>query len=1124
MDNNKATRVYYNCQITNQTNQSIPAKYEVNLLKPLFRDNTPDNWDLCINRFRIPLNGIPLSKNNIPFQQWQVSLGYYNSSNQWVYTNAYVPQYGSKFDSLYQFILTAENVEYGGHSLLKKVSYANNTYTVLNTLDLGVLSGNPIFVGNNNGLLVVGVVGSPTITVYNESFTILATITTPHNVVNLTIDDGTNNLYVIQSNSGVYSVVSYAFELPDNWVLANTYTSTTTPIADPRGIAFYNSNVVVSDYTNKNLVVWNASGEPSNHISNQNYLQPNAMCVNNGNLIVSYDLLSSLPTTEDILCTNTNDTLFNVSQGETQISTGTIMSACVVYNPFSQTGKKKVFGIGRGNYYTYNQPYPCTISSAWNSVSTLPLLNALATNQSNNTMYGYNNTDNGYLYTWDIHNNGTNKWYLISNDFVFYGGFIDTFESFDFMADNCIIASGADSVSLPVYYKTTIPICQRAFITFDPNKANAGMLVGINNNNLDNGFISLYSNITIENINFSTDTNTNVIQPICYDGTSFFIVNSTGGVNKYNNNYLLEATFPFTECGNAIYWLKTGSSGNIYAYELSTNGFRVYNSGGSQVLYMGVGSLLTTMCEIENVPNNKIYIALSSGNNIIYIYDITTGNPVYISAITAGYQVYGMVFNPNDTATGALYVLENQQNNQQAYGNYCERFTFTDNTYTNTNPQNVIMMWDQPFAQINYNANLDEVYFYSWYGYSITIFTTEGNLIGTVNFPSNKGFIPYQSQIISPVVNQYTSSMRLSSLCVSKLNPSILYGVGYVDNMIYSGIMSSVDLNINWTRMTQYTGASYANISTLLIQEVIPPDLPATNITTFNNSFAIQNSIDSQATSLSFISTGKNNVLNYASKTTNTIYSLQGSTISTTSYPTTGIIYGCPISAPEEISAGAYTMWSYQDYLVQINTAFTNAYNQIKTISGYAPASAPLITYSASTKLFSLVVDSHYTNMNKYVIDFNTNLYNQFLFPSIVDTNNSSYRSIVVQDFGSTATLLYIAQEDSTIAKFYDLVRILVQTVHIPVDGDLEGANTSIPLITDVVPDTSSLAPSSLLIYQPTVLRWYNLHSTTGMSIIDVFFSYGTKDGSIYPIYLSPGEYASCKLEFKTTHQVPNKF
>jgi hypothetical protein len=83
------------------------------------------------------------------------------------------------------------------------------------------------------------------------------------------------------------------------------------------------------------------------------------------------------------------------------------------------------------------------------------------------------------------------------------------------------------------------------------------------------------------------------------------------------------------------------------------------------------------------------------------------------------------------------------------------------------------------------------------------------------------------------------------------------------------------------------------------------------------------------------------------------------------------------------------------------------------------------------------------------------------------------------------------------------------------VNGDIEGTNTSVNLITDIVPDTSSLTPDDIVVYQPTVLRNYNLDSNVPLRDLDLQFYYGCKDGSIHKVELLSGEYASVKLEFE---------
>ena len=261
------------------------------------------------------------------------------------------------------------------------------------------------------------------------------------------------------------------------------------------------------------------------------------------------------------------------------------------------------------------------------------------------------------------------------------------------------------------------------------------------------------------------------------------------------------------------------------------------------------------------------------------------------------------------------------------------------------------------------------------------------------------------------------------------------------------------------------------------------------------------------------------------------VYAINLSTGSV-AYQTTQFSSGYPIypallfpaiNGTYPIDAGPADIYDYQTFLNQINNALTTAFASISTQTGYQSTDAPRIIFDASTKLFSVIVDGYYLQSSKYVLDLNQNLLNLFNFPSVLDSNNSGFFSIIVENnvnntWGTTTppTYVQVQQESSTLQKFYDLVRILVQTSQIPVSGDSEGTNNSILLITDVVPDTSTLDPTSLLVYQPTVLRWYNLYATQPLAKIDLYFSYGTKDGTIYPVYIAAGEYASCKLEFKS--------
>jgi hypothetical protein len=259
--------------------------------------------------------------------------------------------------------------------------------------------------------------------------------------------------------------------------------------------------------------------------------------------------------------------------------------------------------------------------------------------------------------------------------------------------------------------------------------------------------------------------------------------------------------------------------------------------------------------------------------------------------------------------------------------------------------------------------------------------------------------------------------------------------------------------------------------------------------------------------------------------------------------PTSAILpSGISVNSP--INAGGFQIFTYQEFLNQINSAFESCYQSLKTelLASFLPTQAPSIVFNPTTKLFSLVCEGLYTTLNsdgsnQYKILMNNTLWNNFYFPAYntIDAQ-TGLKSIIVANYGINAVagngsitlpqFIYINQESSTIYAFNDLTRIIVATQgSIPVSGDGEGVvftntgsttNNSINIITDIIPDTSVQMNTSPIIYVPNgILRWYNLYAQQPFSKIDLIFYYETKDGIIRQVEIINGEYFSVKLEFK---------
>jgi len=272
-------------------------------------------------------------------------------------------------------------------------------------------------------------------------------------------------------------------------------------------------------------------------------------------------------------------------------------------------------------------------------------------------------------------------------------------------------------------------------------------------------------------------------------------------------------------------------------------------------------------------------------------------------------------------------------------------------------------------------------------------------------------------------------------------------------------------------------------------------------------------------------------------------FNFSNGTVSYTFTPQGGsviIANSAPFTAPAD--SGKADIFTYQTFLNQINSAFLTAFNKISATytANNGPTNPPNVIYNASTKLFSLICEGQYTESDasgnpKFQIYMNPTLYNKFFFPQSTFQPFYGFLALLIQNNGINAVVgngsttlpqfVNMQQEDSTIYAFYDLVRIIVGTTLIPVSGDGEGktfstsgftSNNSINMITDIVPDTTTLTPGSVLIYVPSgILRWYNLYAQQPFSRIDLVLSYETKDGSIYTIPIQNGEFFSVKLEFK---------
>ena len=213
-----------------------------------------------------------------------------------------------------------------------------------------------------------------------------------------------------------------------------------------------------------------------------------------------------------------------------------------------------------------------------------------------------------------------------------------------------------------------------------------------------------------------------------------------------------------------------------------------------------------------------------------------------------------------------------------------------------------------------------------------------------------------------------------------------------------------------------------------------------------------------------------------------------------------------------------YPIMTINEYLGQINLAFASIIAQIP-LPLSSPLQAPTLVFDSTLSIINIITDTSCFSSLKTacVINFNKLLWSFFKFTST---------PAVSQNLGIGARTLTISfeiqpQPNSTLYRFSDLTRIIIGTNRMGVKGDNESFNTMLVNIGDFTIDTSNGIPE-LVIYNPTVLRFYQLYQTTPLLNIDIFVSYANRAGKVFPITISPYNSIGLKLQFRNSND-PNK-
>jgi hypothetical protein len=515
-----------------------------------------------------------------------------------------------------------------------------------------------------------------------------------------------------------------------------------------------------------------------------------------------------------------------------------------------------------------------------------------------------------------------------------------------------------------------------------------------------------------------------------------------------------------------------------------------------------IGTDLIVNAKYSSTPNASINFQVSAQLATYTAYDTYTtegtiygfnGNNVYAVSATSGKLLYTWTMTSPvgtvtaDISTGNVYISTNDAN----YTTY--QYVRSGNTAWTLGNNYVV---PSSTGYNGYRAGM----FYNGYFYAY--------LTGDGNYTLFVGVLVSASTAFTFLDSLGTNGQFLTQLITNQTN-----GFVYAED--------------NFNNLQRYTLNALNNIPPT--QNTLASNLPAAGKTI---------GFDTSGNIIISVSYFSNPVLSVYTTTGSFAYNLNDPVYSTSS----GAEYSSFVIPSPSISVagGSYELWTYQDYLEKINDALATTFNSIKTSvgAGYQPTEAPFVFYDPTTGLFGLNCEGFYLTPDEYQIYMNETLYDKFYFPAYSTSPDPAYPDlyqIVVENYGINAVIgdgsatlpqfVNMYQESGTRQRFFDLTRILFSTTRIPVSGDAEAqvfdqdgtpSNSTINLITDIVPDTSTLDNTATIIYIPAgILRWYNLYAQQPFTILDLQVYYETKDGLLHQLQILPGDNFSVKLEFK---------
>lgn len=237
-------------------------------------------------------------------------------------------------------------------------------------------------------------------------------------------------------------------------------------------------------------------------------------------------------------------------------------------------------------------------------------------------------------------------------------------------------------------------------------------------------------------------------------------------------------------------------------------------------------------------------------------------------------------------------------------------------------------------------------------------------------------------------------------------------------------------------------------------------------------------------------------------------------------------------------SLNYYSIFSIQQVLNMINTAFLNAYNLLPAPIKLILQVPPFISYT--NELFVLHTPASYVG----VVDifFNNPLYGLFLnsFDTVIitpfngtkDIKFNLYDNIINRETINGINYLFFTQDFNTLELWYPATSLLITTGSIPVRYELEpnvstsnyynnGGTNSVNNFLNVISDyslsgTSVVKSRDIIVYNPTAeYRYETLQSDVPINNIDIQLFWRDSYNNLIPLYIPAHFSISIKMLFK---------